>query len=134
MEGLFRSLVYIKEQAEFLGIADQLNIVITTDFGRTPHYNRPELSTSGKDHHSVGAYLTMLWGSQVEDGVRQIGKTDDGVRAFELDENLRPVDSGQGVKLTPAIVHGEWRRIAGLKEGTIADAFDLSAPRLPLYG
>ena len=57
---LFRALTYIKDAAESLGIADRLNIVVGSDFGRTTHYSSVGNPESGKDHHPVTSWMTML--------------------------------------------------------------------------
>ena len=71
-EGKRPDLGYIKDAAEALGVADQINIMVGSDFGRTTYYNG-EGEAGGKDHHSVTSWMTMLWGSGVEDGVRVVG-------------------------------------------------------------
>ena len=119
MAKLFRALMYIKDQAELLDVADRVNIVVGSDFGRTTFYNarddqeRPS-ATSGKDHHSVTSWMTMLWGSGVENGVRVIGESTDAVIARGLSPELRPVEPGEGTVLTPGLIHTDLRRLAGL--------------------
>jgi hypothetical protein len=134
MRDLFRALMFIKDEAEALGIAHRVNVVAGSDFGRTTYYKSLNNPDSGKDHHSVTSWLTMLWGSGVENGVRVLGETDDQVVARGLDANLLPVAPDQGVVLTPGIIHQDLRRLAGLGEGTIADRFPLIGPHLPLWG
>ena len=78
--------------------------------------------------------MTMLWGSNVENGVRVVGETNDAVIARGLTPDLLPVEPGAGVVLTPAVIHRELRRLAGLGRGTIADRFALDAAELRLWG
>lgn len=138
MNQLFRALVFIKDEAESLGVADQINIMVGSDFGRTTYYKnltedgRPH-PDSGKDHHSVTSWMTMLWGSGVEQGVRVVGATTDAVVARGLDDNLQPVEGDGGVVLTPAVVHGELRRLAGLEPGSVGDHFPLDGEALPIW-
>jgi uncharacterized protein (DUF1501 family) len=132
MQDLFRALVYIKDEAEHLGIADRINIMVGSDFGRTTYYKSASVD-SGKDHHSVTSWMTMLWGSGVESGVRVIGETTDGVVARGLNPQLVPVGADEGVVLTPALIHRDLRRLAGLGEGTVADRFALDAANLQIW-
>ena len=139
MQQLFRALVFIQDEAESLGVADRVNIVVGSDFGRTTYYKnldgegRPH-PDSGKDHHSVTSWMTMLWGSGVEDGVRVVGETTDAVVARALDADLQPVADEAGVVVTPTLVHQELRRLAGLGAGTVGDRFPLDGDALRLWG
>ena len=139
MKQLFRALVFIRDEAESLGVADRINIVVGSDFGRTTYYKdldgqgRPD-PDSGKDHHSVTSWMTMLWGSGVEDGVRVVGETTDAGVARALDPDLRPVADDGGVVVTPTLVHKELRRRAGLGAGTVGDRFPLDGEALRLWG
>ena len=117
-------MAYIKDAAEELGLANQINIMVGSDFGRTTYYNG-QSQTAGKDHHSVTSWLTMLWGSRVENGVRVIGETDDSVIARGLTPDLTPAGPGQGVVMTPAIIHNNLRRLAGVDGAAIGDRFGL---------
>ena len=129
---LFSALVYIKDLAEELGIADSLNIVVGSDFGRTPHYSAVGNPDSGKDHHSVTSWMTMLWHQNRDQGLRVIGQTNDAVVASPLDQQLNP--SAQGTVLTPAMIHHELRLAAGLRAGSIADQFPLDYTQtLPIW-
>ena len=132
---LFRALTYIKDAAEGLGIADQLNILVGSDFGRTPHYSSQGNPTSGKDHHPVTSWMTMLWHQNRDAGLRLIGKTDDGVLASALDSALQPTDAASGTMLTPAMIHSELRRIAfeGSAGPLISDAYPLGASPLTIW-
>ena len=79
IESLNNGLVYLWELAESLGIADQLIVVVSSDFGRTPYYN----SYGGKDHWPINSYLIMesspLWGNRV------VGHTDEAQNASKVD-------------------------------------------------
>ena len=60
---LFRGLVFLRTEAARMGLLHRINVVVMSEFGRTPAYN----GNNGKDHHSVGSWMTMLWGSGQED-------------------------------------------------------------------
>jgi len=132
-KALFEALVFLRHQAEMLGIADQINVVIGSDFGRTPYYNGAG-ADAGKDHHSVTSWMTMLWASGVENGLTVIGETDDAVVGSPLNDDLTPAAPGDGVTVTPATLHNELRRLAGVDEQPVADKFLIESPPLRLWG
>ena len=129
---LFRALVYIRDQAEALGIADRLNIIVGSDFGRTTFYkvrnaqNIPA-ANSGKDHHSVTSWMSMLWHGQRDRGLRLIGESDDRVIARGLDNALQPAPAGMGTTVTPGLLHNELRRIAGVQGTELDQKFAIQA-------
>ncbi|OOY66253.1 DUF1501 domain-containing protein [Solemya velum gill symbiont] len=65
-----RSVDYLWEKAEELGIADRIVLHLTSDVGRTPHYN----SNNGKDHWSVGSSIVMMKNQPWTN--RSVGMTD----------------------------------------------------------
>ena len=132
-KSLFGALVYLRDQAELLGIADQINVVVGSDFGRTPYYNGAG-ANGGKDHHSVTSWMTMLWASGVENGLTVIGESDDAVVAAPLNDDLTPAPPGEGVVVTPATIHNELRRLAGLDDRPIVDKYHIDTPALRLWG
>ena len=69
--------------------------------------------------------MTMLWGSGVEDGVRVVGETNDQVIARGLNPDLSVAAPGQGVVMTPAIIHNNLRRLAGLDNNANLASFEL---------
>jgi uncharacterized protein (DUF1501 family) len=130
---LFRALTYIKDAAEQLGIADQLNIVVGSDFGRTPHYSATGNPESGKDHHSVTSWMTMLWHQNRDAGLRVVGATTDGILPRALDDQLNVTDAATGTILTPALLHKNLRGIAGISGSMVDTAFPLSGTELPVW-
>ena len=132
---LFRALTYIKDAAESLGIADRLNIVVGSDFGRTTHYSSVGNPESGKDHHPVTSWMTMLWHQNRDSGLRVIGETDHRVLAKPLNSVLEPVEGSNGTMLTPALIHNELRRIAFSQSAgsLITDAYPLESESLSLW-
>ncbi len=130
---LFRALMYIKDAAEQLGIADQLNIVVGSDFGRTPHYSATGNPESGKDHHSVTSWMSMLWHQNRDSGLRVVGATDDGILPVALDGQLQPTDGAGGTVLTPGLLHKNLRGIAGMQGSLVDTAFPLSGPYLTVW-
>ena len=70
---LMQGVDFVWEEAERQGIADQLVVMVGSDFGRTPGYN----DGNGKDHWSITSVLLMGKGVR---GNRVIGLTDAGAR------------------------------------------------------
>ncbi|WP_428775139.1 DUF1501 domain-containing protein [Vibrio sp.] len=105
---LFEVVNHLISELERQGIADKTNIVIGSDFGRTPYYN-PD---NGKDHWNVGSM--MIWSKQ-SSGNLQIGATDNQVNALAVDPNTLET-SENGVILTPGHLHLAIRQKMGIDE------------------
>ncbi len=127
---LFGALIFLRHQAARMGVLDRLNVVVLSEFGRTPTYNR----FNGKDHHSVSSWMTMLWGSGLEDGIRVVGGTDADMLARPMTEGAEFATLAPGVKLSPAIVHNELRHVAGLAGEPVLTGFELPVPRVRIWG
>ncbi len=137
MTKLFRALIYLKDQAEALGIADRLNIVVGSDFGRTTFYKSRDAENvptenSGKDHHSVTSWMTMLWANGRDNGLRVVGESDDNVFARGLTPQLEIAPPGQGTVLTPAHLHTDLRRVAGIGGTALDEKYPLQIEGDPL--
>jgi hypothetical protein len=153
---LFGGLRFLVERAEALGLRRRLNVVISSEFSRSPYYNLPGAAPEGKgkDHHPISSWMTMLWGLGREDGVRVVGRTDERMLAAPM--AVGPVDAvgrGQaglpcggeqqpcalfedpgGTKLSPMILHNELRHLAGLDGSPLLDVVDHQAKRWPIWG
>ncbi len=100
------AIIEFWDEAERLGVADRIVLSVGSDFARTNAYN----GNNGKDHWPVTSM--MLMGQGIE-GNRTVGSTDDGQYAVPVDpKTLAP--SADGVTLTPAHVHAELRKLAGV--------------------
>lgn len=101
-----------------LGIASQLLVVMSSEFGRTPFYN----SSQGKDHWPYTSLLVM------QDGVpwtnRVIGKTDAKLVGMALDAASLVSGTG-GSDLEPWHLHSALRRHLGIAQSPQAQAFKL---------
>ncbi len=80
--------------------------------------------------------MSMLWASGLENGLRVIGESDDRVVAAPLNEDLTIAEPGQlgGAVVTPATIHNELRRLAGIEGQPIADQYFINAPARRLWG
>jgi len=132
MGHLFRGLGYLREQARSRGLTSKLNVVISSEFSRTPYYNN-----LGKDHHPVGSWMTMLWGLGLENGVRVVGETDENIHSVPVNATIAREgqdDEVVSTKLTPSIIHNELRDLAGLSASGVLRGLELSEPRVRLWG
>ena len=104
---LTSGLDYLWDLAEAAGIADELMVVVGSDFSRTPHYNADD----GKDHWSIGSYMIMEKNARF--GGKTIGVTDEGYNALKIDPvTLTP--SGFGKTIYTSNVHEALQDYLGL--------------------
>jgi hypothetical protein len=124
---LLSGLDYIFAQADAAGLGNSLYVVVGSDFGRGPTYNATTAG-AGKDHWPVTSMI--VWGPNIP-GNRVVGATDPDLQALKVDPvTLAP--SGNGVTLTPEIVHTALRNVAGVGDAEMK--YPLSAQRLPIFG
>ncbi len=120
---------FAMQEAERMGIADKVAIVMGSDFGRTPGYN----NGNGKDHWPISSMMMMGPGIP---GNRVIGGTDDRHNLFLVDPvTLEPTgrpDEAQGTRLGIADVHRALRDLAGVPDDYKA-AFPLAGSDLPIF-
>ncbi|MCY3621906.1 MAG: DUF1501 domain-containing protein [Gammaproteobacteria bacterium] len=103
--------------AEEHDVADNLVVVIGSDFGRTNHYNADE----GKDHWPIGSLVIMEKGQTWTD--RVVGETDELHFARQkIDpQSLEPDDNG--TLIHPKHVHKALRRYLGIEDSDGAQRF-----------
>lgn len=87
----------ILQEASAQGLANDIILVVGSDFGRTPRYN----GGNGKDHWPVGSML--LYGKGIRGG-RTIGKTN-------YEHEIEPQN---GVTINNAHIHLALRKLAGV--------------------
>ena len=110
------------------GIADNLIIVMGSDFGRTNKYN----SDNGKDHWPHTSM--MVWAApQFINGNKVIGATDD----LQISRRVNPstlVLDNNGVELTPEYIHQALRNLAGIDQNpAVTSNFPFSEQVLPIF-
>lgn len=115
----------IWEEAALQQVADNMIVVVGSDFGRSPGYN----ANNGKDHWSVSSM--MLMGKGIS-GNRVIGATTDRHQPLAVDPSSLAV-SESGVRIEPQHVHYELRKLAGIADGPFASMFPI-VPTQPLSG
>lgn len=124
---LWKGLDFLFAEATTAGIAGNLYVIVGSDFGRGPTYNSTNTS-AGKDHWPV---TTLMVAGPGIPGNRVIGATDPGLNARPLDPTtLQPSDGGTVV--TPEIIHGALRRVAGIED--FAANYPLAGASMPLFG
>jgi hypothetical protein len=131
METLLRGVDFLWQEAERQGIADELVVMVSSDFGRTPGYNDGD----GKDHWAITSALLMGHGVK---GNRVVGLTDSRHRPVPLDPGTLKAasDPDKGIRLEPKHIHRALRELAGLDtDETASDVFPiLGAEDLKLLG
>ena len=116
LQSLMEGVDFAWTEAERQGVADNLIIVVGSDFGRTPGYN----DGNGKDHWSISSMLLMGKGIP---GNRVVGLTDERHSAPHLDpKTMKPlIQEKGGIRLEPKHVHFHLRRLAGLTGEPVAE-------------
>jgi len=116
-DALRSGVMALYDIAEAAGCADDMFVLVGSDFGRTPKYN----DGNGKDHWSVGSMLLL---SPHIPGNRVIGSTDDTFRYEKLD--LATLKAGGSGILKPGHVHKWLRTFAGIDQNEIVRRYPIS--------
>ncbi len=116
----------IWDEAERQNMADRVVVLIGSDFGRTPYYN----ANRGKDHWSITSF--MLMGAGIP-GNTVIGASDEGHNPLTVNPETLELDEA-GVRITPAHIHQQIRKLAGVDESIIAQQFPLRVEDMPILG
>ena len=115
-------IAYFLRRAEELKIRDKLVIIIQSEMGRTPTYNKG----NGKDHWSVGSI--MFIGSGIR-GNRVLGATDDGQLHVPLNPQSLITDKDQGIRVRPEHIHHALRQFAGIEDHPLSKKFPLGVKK-----
>ena len=109
---------YTLKRAEDLGIRDKLVVVLQSEMGRTPNYNKG----NGKDHWSLGSIMFIGPGIQ---GNRVLGKTDDGQFAAPFNPKTLANQASGGIRIRPEHIHQALRELAGIEAHPASKKFPL---------
>ncbi len=126
-------IAYVMRRAEELKIRDKLVVVIQSEMGRTPNYNKGD----GKDHWSIGSIMFMGAGIK---GNRVIGATDGGQFLIPINAQTLAAepDKTKGLRVRPEHIHQALREFAGIEKHPFCQRYPLVIPkeeRLPqLWG
>jgi uncharacterized protein (DUF1501 family) len=109
---------HLLRRAEALQIRDKLVVVIQSEMGRTPTYNKGD----GKDHWSIGSIMFLGQGIR---GDRVIGATDDEQFLLPVDPKTLSLDPDTGIRVRPEHVHLALRQLAGVADHPFSQQFPL---------
>jgi hypothetical protein len=111
-------IAYLIRRAEELKIRDQLVVIVQSEMGRTPNYNKG----NGKDHWSIGSIMFLGRGIQ---GNRVIGATDEGQFHVPINPQTLACDRDNGIRVRPEHIHAALRHFAGIAEHPYSQKFPL---------
>jgi len=114
-------IAYLIRRAEELKIRDKLVVVIQSEMGRTPDYNKG----NGKDHWSIGS--AMFLGPGIN-GNRVIGATDEKQFGIPITPDTLACDKEKGLKVRPEHIHEALRQFAGIADHSHSKKFPLGVP------
>jgi hypothetical protein len=114
-------ITYLLRRAEELKIREKLVVVMQSEMGRTPTYNKGH----GKDHWSIGSIMFMGPGIS---GNRVIGATDEKQFGVPLDPKSLATDPAKGIKVRPEHIHLALRELAGIADHPMSKQFPLAIP------
>ena len=109
---------YLAKRSEELKIRDKLVIVIQSEMGRTPHYNKGD----GKDHWSIGSIMFMGQGIS---GNRVVGATDENQFLTPINPKSLAIDRKNGIRTRPEHIHQALRELAGIETHPFSQKFPL---------
>ena len=109
------------ERVEELKIRDKLVVVIQSEMGRRPHYNKGQ----SKDHWSIGSIMFIGEGIR---GNRVIGATDERQFLIPIDNKTLGIDEENGMRTRPEHIHRALRVLAGIEDHSLSRKFPLKIP------
>ncbi|MAG93478.1 MAG: hypothetical protein CMJ48_06990 [Planctomycetaceae bacterium] len=112
---------YLVKKSEELKIREKLVIVIQSEMGRTPNYNKGD----GKDHWSIGSIMFMGRGVK---GNRVVGATDDKQFTVPVNPQSLATDPENGIRVRPEHIHTALRELAGIDNHDFSKQFPLTVP------
>ena len=111
-------IAYVMRRAEQLKIRDKLVVIVQSEMGRTPTYNKG----NGKDHWSIGSVMFLGHGIK---GNRVLGATDDKQFAVPFNPKTLKLDKPTGIRLRPEHIHQALREKAGIADHPFSKKFPL---------
>jgi hypothetical protein len=111
-------IAYLLRRAEEMGIREKIVVVVQSEMGRTPTYNKG----NGKDHWSIGSIMFLGPGIR---GDRVIGATDEKQFQVPLDPWTLAQDKEKGIRVRPEHIHQSLRQLAGIAEHPLSKKFPL---------
>lgn len=120
---LLAGIDHTLRRAEELKIRDKLVVIIQSEMGRTPEYNKG----GGKDHWSIGS--AMFLGPGIK-GNRVLGSTDEGQMLIPIDAKtlMTATDPKVGLRVRPEHLHLALRELAGVAGHPFCAKYPLVIP------
>ena len=112
---------HFMKRAEELKIREKIVVVIQSEMGRTPNYNKG----NGKDHWSIGSVMFLGRGIK---GNRVIGATDEKQFLVPVDAKTLKTDKDKGIRVRPEHIHAALRKSAGIEAHAFSKQFPLDVP------
>ena len=109
---------YLVKRSEELKIRDKLVIIIQSEMGRTPTYNKGR----GKDHWSIGSIMFMGKGIQ---GNRVIGATDEKQFLMPINPKSLSLEEKNGIRTRPEHIHQALRELADIEDHPFSKKYPL---------
>jgi Protein of unknown function (DUF1501) len=109
---------YLLRRSEELQIREKMVVVVQSEMGRTPDYNKG----NGKDHWSVGSIMFLGRGIK---GNRVLGATDEKQFLVPIDPKTLKTDKDKGVRVRPEHLHLALRELAGIEQHAFSKQFPL---------
>jgi hypothetical protein len=111
-------IAYFIRRAGELKIRDKLVVIVQSEMGRTPTYNKG----NGKDHWSIGSILFLGPGIK---GNRVHGATDEKQFQVPLNPATLALDKEKGIHVRPEHIHQALREYAGIADHQHTKKFPL---------
>jgi len=118
MPEFLAGVAYLIRRAEELKIREQLVVVMQSEMGRTPTYNKG----NGKDHWSIGSIMFLGPGIR---GNRVVGATDEKQFHVPLNPRTLATDKDKGLRVRPEHIHEALRQYAGIENHALSKKFPL---------
>jgi hypothetical protein len=118
---LLAGIAYTLRRAEELKIREKLVVVMQSEMGRTPDYNKG----NGKDHWSIGS--AMFLGPGIK-GDRVVGATDEKQFHVPLNPVTLAAEKETGIRVRPEHIHLALRQFAGIADHPLSKKFPLGIP------
>ncbi len=118
---LLAGVDYLFAKAEEFQIREKLVVIVQSEMGRTPTYNKG----NGKDHWSIGSIMFLGRGIQ---GNRVVGATDEKQFLIPINPKLLAADPQTGIRIRPEHIHQALREFAGIDQHAFSKQFPLKVP------
>lgn len=127
LQRLQNGIEYLWAEAQRLGIAERLVVLVQSDFSRTPHYN----DGNGKDHWPITSALIMARNASWTN--RVVGYTNASHEALAINPQTLQADAA-GVILQPKHIQQAMRQLAEIENHPLSQQFPLAAENIRLFG